>query len=626
VDERAKRNKRHAAGSGRSSGIRIIGAEQVADIVASQHGVEDDPLGDHGDGGFKLPLENTSGEMKEELFDRDQLDESTAEDTLLPEDVPVESTLGGASPKGEDFELPHWSDPPTGQVPAVLHRSGDGEESTPLSPSSGAPVWREYDSDWEMAEDLSEVFTEDNEPRLGALDPDKEDVTEMYNFAEIDALISSPPLSPPTSASTPISGPLFSEPSQLSQYELERIEKELAQAREAKTASEENLSSASDREVDDGMELQASSTSRHAYDVQPEESSESHSSSASSVLGQNTLGEGVLGEESEDDEPTGVDSPRPARARDVDGYDTYSGDAYPSEEQHLTSGSRRHVRRKGRSAKQPRSSRDVLVSVITGVVFGAVAVAAFELGSAATLALCALILFVAGGEALRALRRAGKRPASSVVLVGIIAILVGAYKGGVTAIAPIAALVVAATLVYYVLDKLRGTSLEQVSLSIMIFAWIGILGSFAGVLLDPSVYPHRNGVAFLVGAIIATVAYDVGGLFVGATLGRHRLAPTLSPGKTVEGLIGATLVAVAVAVAVVSRIHPWDLSSAALLGCVVAVVAPLGDLSESLIKRDLHLKDMGSLLPGHGGFIDRIDGLLFAIPATYELIRLLHLV
>jgi len=98
----------------------------------------------------------------------------------------------------------------------------------------------------------------------------------------------------------------------------------------------------------------------------------------------------------------------------------------------------------------------------------------------------------------------------------------------------------------------------------------------------------------------------------------------VSPNKTWEGLIGGCAIAIAASAAVTSRIHPWHLSTAVWLGLIVAVVAPCGDLVESMIKRDLGVKDMGTLLPGHGGVFDRIDALLFVLPAAYYFVRLAH--
>jgi len=132
-------------------------------------------------------------------------------------------------------------------------------------------------------------------------------------------------------------------------------------------------------------------------------------------------------------------------------------------------------------------------------------------------------------------------------------------------------------------------------------------------------------VAFFAGAIVAGVLNDVGALIAGRWFGRHLLAPEVSPKKTWEGLVGGTILTIAGSVLIVGHIHPWTLPKAALLGVVVSVVAPVGDLCESLVKRDLSLKDMGSLLPGHGGMLDRFDALLFVLPATYYLVRLVHL-
>jgi phosphatidate cytidylyltransferase len=108
--------------------------------------------------------------------------------------------------------------------------------------------------------------------------------------------------------------------------------------------------------------------------------------------------------------------------------------------------------------------------------------------------------------------------------------------------------------------------------------------------------------------------------------GRRHIAPSISPNKTAEGLLAGMAASVVIGFILVGSISPWGRFDALALGVVVAVLAPLGDLCESLIKRDLEVKDLGGLLPGHGGVLDRFDAMLFALPAVYYLIKLLDVV
>jgi phosphatidate cytidylyltransferase len=159
----------------------------------------------------------------------------------------------------------------------------------------------------------------------------------------------------------------------------------------------------------------------------------------------------------------------------------------------------------------------------------------------------------------------------------------------------------------------------NVAVTVLGFFYVAFLGSFAVVLLR-----LPNGVGILLGAILATAAYDTGAYFVGAWTGKTPLMPHISPGKTVEGLVGGTFAALVVSLVIVARIHPWDGGRAFWLALVVSVAAPLGDLCESMLKRDLGVKDMGALVRGHGGVLDRIDALLFVIPAVFYLTRVLN--
>jgi len=114
-----------------------------------------------------------------------------------------------------------------------------------------------------------------------------------------------------------------------------------------------------------------------------------------------------------------------------------------------------------------------------------------------------------------------------------------------------------------------------------------------------------------------SAVHDAGAYLVGRKIGRHPMAPKTSPGKTWEGFASGTVVMVGLSCAVLPFIHPFDVLLALKLALVMSVSTPLGDLVESLLKRDLGVKDFGTLLPGHGGFLDRFDGLLFALPVAY---------
>jgi phosphatidate cytidylyltransferase len=125
--------------------------------------------------------------------------------------------------------------------------------------------------------------------------------------------------------------------------------------------------------------------------------------------------------------------------------------------------------------------------------------------------------------------------------------------------------------------------------------------------------------------VFDTAAFLVGSVWGGSAFQRA-LAPSVSPKKSIEGLIGATIVTLVVAVALVPAFidaFADEKMNALLLGLVISVAATLGDLAESLVKRDLGVKDMGSVLPGHGGVLDRIDSLLFVAPAAYLLLRVI---
>lgn len=301
--------------------------------------------------------------------------------------------------------------------------------------------------------------------------------------------------------------------------------------------------------------------------------------------------------------------------------DSFDAPPLPGERRRGLRGSRRSGGSRGQGGG---GARSLPLALTTGIGAGVVALILFKIGPVAALLLAIVVVTMAAAELFAVLRGAGYRPATLLGLVATVALMIATYEKGETAIPLIVALTVAFSMLWYLAGVVKARPMANVATTVLAVAWVGVLGSFAGLLLDPRAFPDRHGIAYLAGAIIATIGYDVGGLLIGR-LGRRPLAPVTSPNKTWEGLIGGMVTSVLVSIVIVSQIHPWTVKRALLLGLVVAVAAPVGDLCESMIKRDIGVKDMGSLLPGHGGVLDRFDAMLFVLPATYYLVRLLNL-
>jgi phosphatidate cytidylyltransferase len=262
-------------------------------------------------------------------------------------------------------------------------------------------------------------------------------------------------------------------------------------------------------------------------------------------------------------------------------------------------------------------------AVATAVGLLVVALVLFSVGPAATMILVFAVVVLCAAELFGALQRGGYQPATLLGLVASGSLVLGAYWKGEAALPLILALTAVFTLLWYLVGVTRTAPTMNAGVTVLAVAQVGLLGSFAALILT-----LPNGVGVLIGVILATAANDIGALIVGQQMGGARVAPVVSPNKTVAGMVGGAIFAVIVSVLVlgmVLNLTPWDVGSAAALGVLVSVAAPLGDLCESMIKRDLGIKDMGTVLPGHGGMLDRFDGLLFALPVAYYLCRLLNI-
>ncbi len=172
--------------------------------------------------------------------------------------------------------------------------------------------------------------------------------------------------------------------------------------------------------------------------------------------------------------------------------------------------------------------------------------------------------------------------------------------------------------VFYGLSDIRASATTSFGITLLGVVWVG---AGLGLLLLVRDIPDYGFWAVI--AVMFTVfAADTAAFFVGRTLGRHRLAPAISPAKTWEGLVGGVLAAMASAFLILykDRDEFLTIPEMLLLGAAVALAAVLGDLFESAVKRDLQIKDSGRLLGGHGGMLDRLDALLWAGPAAYFVI------
>ena len=264
------------------------------------------------------------------------------------------------------------------------------------------------------------------------------------------------------------------------------------------------------------------------------------------------------------------------------------------------------------------------VRVATGVTLAAVLGLILYVGKRpAAAVLVAAAVALAALELLTALRQRGFNPAIPAVLVGLVAMVAGTYRSGDVGVSTVAVLSVLTIMVWYLYGAERDRPVVNIAVSLLAFGYTAMAAGSAALLLRPT-----NGIGLLFAAIACTVGYDVVGFFVGSSMGKTKLAPEISPNKTVEGLVGGMIGSVLVGAVVFGQLswHPWDtLAHGAVVGVVVAIAAPLGDLVESMMKRDLGMKDMGNVLPGHGGVLDRIDSMLFSVPAVFLLARVLGL-
>lgn len=497
-----------------SEGVRIIGAEEAAEAlergdVAQRRGDDQPRYGDRptppaADGPrpvLRFPLGSSSD----------------------PRDI-ERAPVAPSQPISEPVELPHWTEPPTGQVPQILPEppSEEGDDADDwTSFATSTPRWRDdADSfdDHEGFEDMQgwEEADQVEAPRGALDDRDRPTHDDYFTFADLDETGT-------TSRS------VFADPP----------------------------------DVDEGF-------------------------------GPDWTDEELIDE---------VPAPRRRQPAHVprepaDGY------------------------RPQRTVRPPGGGdRDMGVAVIVGIAFLGLALLLFNMGPTAAMVLVTAVVGLASAELFGVLRKVGYEPVTLAGIVGSVGLVIGAYNNGTASAHSVLFLTTAVCLLWYLVGAAHEAPVMNIGVTLLGVLWVGLFGSFAALMLAlPAVGGLEDpGTGILLAAIIGTVGYDVGGLFIGKNAGRQPLSAA-SPNKTVEGLIGGCVVAVVVVAVGTTMFGFGPIDSFAegiLVGLAVAVSAPLGDLCQSLVKRDLGVKDMGALLPGHGGFLDRFDSLLFVLPTVY---------
>jgi phosphatidate cytidylyltransferase len=427
-----------------------------------------------------------------------------------PPDVPPEE--GITVTPGSGPELPHWTDPPTGEVPRIVPQESAGSaepDDMAAWHALGARGlrWRDEASDWDDMEDVATLGGE--ETRLGALDTTKSEHSDVFSFDE----------------------------------QFERLGEQRAFPSAQYAGS-----------VDSGTEA--------SFEEAPVPA-----------------------------EPPGHEVLGPTRtARGGEGPPPRTGDG----------------------------ERDLPTAFGVGAGLLVLLFIAYAIGSTAMVVVGAVVVTATALELYNVIQRRGFRPATLLGVCATLGVMFGAYWRGEPALPLVLVLVFGTSMLWYMLEVVQARPVVNIALTLMAFIWVGLLGSYAALLLRP-----HHGKNLLLLPVLATVAADVIAYAAGSTLGSRPLAPRISPGKTWEGvfvgLLGSVLVSIAVGKIFLD--NTWTLKHALVLGVVVGVVAPIGDLCESMVKRDLHLKDSGGSLPGHGGLLDRFDGLLFVLPAAYYLVQ-----
>ncbi|WP_238145214.1 phosphatidate cytidylyltransferase [Antricoccus suffuscus] len=261
-----------------------------------------------------------------------------------------------------------------------------------------------------------------------------------------------------------------------------------------------------------------------------------------------------------------------------------------------------------------RAGRDLGAAIGIGLLLGAVAVTLLYVYRPAFVILIALAACIGVWEIVRAVGTTGALVPISPLLIGTLAMLALAWYRGIDGLTIGLLFTVLAVVVWRMADSADGY-LTATSAGVFIAVYVPFLAGFAVLLAVPD-----DGATRVIAFIAAVVCSDTGGYIAGVLFGKHPMAPTISPKKSWEGLGGSLVGSAVFGVLMFTLAFEATWWKGLLYGLAIAATATLGDLGESMIKRDIGVKDMGTLLPGHGGVMDRLDSLLPSAAVAFVLL------
>jgi phosphatidate cytidylyltransferase len=263
---------------------------------------------------------------------------------------------------------------------------------------------------------------------------------------------------------------------------------------------------------------------------------------------------------------------------------------------------------------------DVQSKVLVGVILGGIGLACLFWSRLTLLILLLVLALIAGGELFRLARARKARPVPLVGLAGVAAAYIVAYRQGPAAPEDLP-LVIAASVVLTAAAVLvrrdRDGAVLSIASTVFVVTYVGVMGSYMMAMRS---LPDGFRIVLTFGLMV--ILNDVGSWAVGKAVGKRALAPRISPSKTWEGALGGALVTVIVGLLTgIGFDPPITVGRGLVLAALVVLAAPLGDLFESMLKRDFGVKDTGGVIPQHGGALDRLDSLLFTAPLFFYAYR-----